>query len=336
MGSMQASGFVHVPPCMRAGVLAPDSWPQSTSRVRRILFPMNASQVSPDADSSAEKPLAWVTGAGGLIGSHLLRLAPALAPDWNVVGLTREMLDLTDRDAVDRLFSWDRPQLIVHCAAMSRSAACQENISLARRINTDATVHLASLAFESGFVFLSSDLVFDGRRGHYVENDLVNPLSVYAETKADAERVVLANPRHLVIRTSLNGGVSPTGDRAFNEELRRAWSAGRKPRLFHDEYRSPIPASVTARAIWELVHHKAVGLFHVAGRERLSRYEIGRLLAARWPQLNPQIESASLREYTGPPRPPDTSLDCAKAQARLSFPLPGLTDWLAAHPDEVF
>jgi len=297
---------------------------------------MTISGAEDEAGTTAPKPLAWITGAGGLIGSHLVRLAPALAPDWSVVALTREMLDLTDRDAVDRLFSWDRPQLILHCAAMSRSAACQENVHLARRINTEATVHLASLAFESHFVFLSSDLVFDGRKGHYVETDPINPLSVYAETKADAERVVLANPRHLVIRTSLNGGVSPTGDRSFNEELRRAWSAGRKPRLFHDEYRSPLPAAVTARAAWELTQLNASGLFHVAGAQRLSRYEIGQLVAARWPQLNPQIESASLRDYTGPPRSPDTTLNCSKAQAQLSFPLPGLADWLVAHPDDVF
>jgi dTDP-4-dehydrorhamnose reductase len=179
-------------------------------------------------------------------------------------------------------------------------------------------------------------LVFDGRTGNYDEAAPVNPLSVYAETKAAAELIIRANPKHTVIRTSLNGGASPTGDRGFNEQMRRAWQAGQTLRLFTDEFRCPIAAEVTARAVWELAARNEPGLYHVAGSERLSRWQIGRLLAARWPELNPGIEPASLKEYAGAPRAPDTSLNCAKAQKLLSFRLPGLTEWLSAHPDEAF
>jgi dTDP-4-dehydrorhamnose reductase len=140
----------------------------------------------------------------------------------------------------------------------------------------------------------------------------------------------------MIIRTSLNGGTSPTGDRGFNEQMRRAWQAGQTVKLFTDEYRSPIPAEVTAHAIWELTCQGRTGLYHVAGSEKLSRWQIGQLLAARWPQLQPRIEAASLKEYAGAPRAPDTSLNCAKAQQVLSFPLPGLTAWLSAHPEEAF
>jgi dTDP-4-dehydrorhamnose reductase len=74
----------------------------------------------------------------------------------------------------------------------------------------------------------------------------------------------------------------------------------------------------------------------VAGAERLSRWEIGQLLAARWPGLGPQIERASFKDYPGAPRAPDTSLECRKAQGLLSFQLPGLRQWLAAHPNDEF
>jgi dTDP-4-dehydrorhamnose reductase len=107
-------------------------------------------------------------------------------------------------------------------------------------------------------------------------------------------------------------------------------------RLFTDEFRSPIHAGVTARAVWELVLQAVTGLCHVAGAERLSRWEIGRLVAARWPQLQPRIETGSLRDYVGAPRPPDTSLNCARAQAQITFRLPGLTEWLAVNPGEPF
>lgn len=284
----------------------------------------------------SRKLLAWITGAGGLIGNYLVQTAPQFAPRWSAQGLTRASLDLLDVDAVRQTFSQQRPKLVLHCAAMSRSPDCQANPQLARRINVDATAVLAELARDIPFVFFSSDLVFDGRAGNYDEAATVNPLSVYAETKVAAENIVLANPRHTVIRTSLNGGTSSTGDRGFNEQMRQAWQAGQTLKLFTDEFRCPIPAVVTAQAIWELVNNGATGLFHIAGAERLSRVQMGCLIAARWPQLNPKIEANSRKEYQGAPRPADTSLNCAKAQKLLSFPLPGLTSWLRERPNELF
>ena len=279
-------------------------------------------------------PLVWVTGAGGLIGSYLC----AQPPSWagRVRGLTRTQFDLADFAAVRRAFVEDHPQLVIHCAALSRSGACQENPALAHRLNVEVTAHLAELAADIPFLFFSTDLVFDGSKGGYVETDPANPLLVYAQTKVAAEKIVLANPKHLVIRTALNGGVSPAGNRGFNEEMRLAWQAGRTLNLFVDEFRSPIPAAVTAHAVWELAAQNQPGLYHLGGAERLSRVQIGQLLAARWPELEARIQPGSLRDFSGPPRPPDVSMNCAKIQRLLSFRLPGLGEWLAANPHEPF
>lgn len=285
---------------------------------------------------SSCKPLVWITGAGGLIGNALVQTSARHAPRWQVRGLARPQLDLLDFDAVARMFRKEPPAAIIHCAALSKSPDCQTNPQLARKTNVEATALLAELAADIPFIFFSSDLVFDGRKGNYVETDPVGPLSIYAETKVEAEQVVLTNPRHTVIRTSLNGGTSPRGDSGFNEQLRRDWQAGRVPKFFTDEFRCPIPASATARATWELLDQAATGLLHVAGGERFSRLEIGQLLAARCPELKPKFLSASLKEYSGAPRAPDTSLNSAKAQALLSFPLPGLRQWLEAHPSATF
>jgi len=278
----------------------------------------------------------WITGAGGLIGSHLVRSAPQLMPDARVAALTRERLDLTDFSAVRAEFGRQKPHLVIHCAALSRSPDCEADPALARKLNVEVTALLAELATEIPFIFLSSDLVFDGHDGHYIETAPVNPLSVYAATKVAAEQILLANPNHTIIRTSLNGGTSPTGNRGFNEQMRRAWQAGQTLKLFTDEFRSPVSAAVTARAIWELATLNKPGLYHVAGSERLSRWQIGQLLAARCPELQPKIVPGSLKQYAGAPRAPDTSLNCAKAQKLLSFRLPGLTEWLSAHPNELF
>jgi dTDP-4-dehydrorhamnose reductase len=285
---------------------------------------------------TAPKPLAWITGANGLIGNYLVQTAPRFAPHWRVCALTRDQLDLLDFAAVRREFQKDQPQLVIHCAAVSTVAAAQSNPDLARRVNVDVTALLAGLAADIPFVFFSTDLVFDGRKGDYTETDAVNPLHLYGETKAAAEQIVLRNSRHIVVRTSINGGVSRAGNRGFNEDLRLAWQAGRGMNLFTDEYRSPIFAGETARAVWDLVKQKHTGLFHVAGAEKLSRWQIGQLMAVRWPQLNPKITPALAKNFPGPPRALDTSLNITKVQNVLSAPLPGLTGWLAANPNENF
>jgi dTDP-4-dehydrorhamnose reductase len=285
---------------------------------------------------TAPKPLAWITGANGLIGNYLVQTAPRFAPHWRVRALTRDLLDLADFAAVRREFQKDRPQLVIHCAAVSTVAAAQSNPDLARRVNVDVTALLAGLAADISFVFFSTDLVFDGRKGNYAETDGVNPLHIYGETKAAAEQIILKNSRHTVVRTSLNGGVSRAGNRGFNEDLRLAWQAGRGVNLFTDEFRSPVFAGETARAVWELVNQRCTGLFHVAGAEKLSRWQIGRLIAARWPQLNPKITPGLAANFPGPPRALDTSLNITKVQKVLSAPLPGLTGWLATNPQEFF
>lgn len=274
------------------------------------------------------KPLVWVTGAGGLVGSYLVRTADRWAPDRNVRGLTRRDIDLTDEAAVRRLWREDQPSLVIHCAAISRPAVCEQDPGLARKVNIDTTALLASLAGDRPLLFFSSDQVFDGRQGRYVETDPVNPINYYGETKAAAEQAVLANPRHTVVRLALTAGTSLTGDRSFVEDMRR--SAGRDHRLtlFTDEFRNPVPAGVVARAIWELLAQQEPGLYHFGGAERLSRMEIGEALAMRYPELASRLQPGSVADYHGPPRPPDLSMCCDKLQRFLSFPIPGFRSWL--------
>jgi len=287
-------------------------------------------------DQHGRRQLVWVTGAGGLIGSYLVKTASHFAHQWRVRPLTRSDLDLTNYQQLTDRFQREQPNAIIHCAALSKSPDCQSNPALARKLNVEVTQQLCEIARDRPFIFFSTDLVFDGQTGNYTEFSPVNPLSVYAETKVAAEQVVLRNSLHTVIRTSLNGGTSPTGDRGFNEQLRNAWKAGETLRLFTDEFRCPIHAEVTARATWELLAKNQAGLYHLAGSERLSRWQIGTLFAARCPDLNPKIVATSFKEYQGARRSPDTSLNCKKVQKLLSFPIPGLTNWLATHPNDSF
>ncbi|MBX3324487.1 MAG: SDR family oxidoreductase [Nitrospira sp.] len=269
-----------------------------------------------------------VTGAAGLIGQYVVRSATRWAPGWEVRSLSRADLDLTNQGAVEQVWQALNPSAVIHCAALSRTKDCERDPHLARRINVEATTHLACCSAGIPFVFLSSGEVFDGQAGWYRETDDPNPVNVYGQTKLEAEQRVLQNPRHTVVRIVLTAGTSLNGDRSFVEDMSRAATSGKAMTLYGDEFRCPLPAGVIARAVWELVNREASGLYHLGGRDRLSRWEIGQALLAWYPELQGHLIEGASTDHTGAPRPPDLSLNCEKIQALLSFPIPGFREWL--------
>jgi dTDP-4-dehydrorhamnose reductase len=274
------------------------------------------------------KPVVLITGASGLIGSYLLRSGSRWAPEWTVEGITRKQLDLTDRSAVSAVVRRYTPDLIIHCAALSRTKDCEKDPEGAIRINVDATRTLAELATHRRLIFVSSGEVFDGSAGWYDEEAEPNPINVYGRTKLAAESVVLQHPAHAVVRIVLTAGTSISGDRSFVEEMARTARAGHDVTLYEDEYRCPLPAGVIARALWEFAGHDKPGLYHLGGSERLSRWEIGEALLPWYPELRGRLVKASSRSHRGAPRPIDLALLCGKMQQLLSFPIPGLRTWL--------
>lgn len=274
-------------------------------------------------------PRAIITGAAGLIGQYLVKTAPRWAPDRDMQGLTRADLDLTDRANVERTWQSIKPNAVIHCAALSRTKACEQDPEQARRINAEVTAHLAQLSQDIPFIFLSSGEVFDGSTGWYGETDEPNPINVYGQTKLEAEQAVLQNPRHTVVRIVLTAGTSETGDRSFVEDMYRTAKAGKDVTLYADEFRCPLPAGVIARVIWELVDRAQPGLYHLGGSDRLSRWEIGETLLPWCPELKGHLMKGSARNHVGSPRPADLSLRCDKIQSLLSFRIPGFREWLA-------
>jgi dTDP-4-dehydrorhamnose reductase len=273
-------------------------------------------------------PRVIITGAAGLIGQYFVRNAPRWAPGWEVHGLTRADLDLTDHPAVERAWQSIKPDAVIHCAALSRTKDCEQQPQLAQRINVEATTHLARLSKDIPFIFLSSGEVFDGAGSWYQEPDRADPINIYGKNKLEAERYVLQNPGHTAVRIVLTAGTSQHGNRSFVEDIRQAVKNGGNVTLYDDEFRCPLPAGVIVRAMWELLDRKQPGLYHLGGRERLSRWEIGQALLPWYPELRGRLLQGSSRDHQGAPRPADLSLNCDKLQRLLSFQIPGFGSWL--------
>src|SRR5438874_2801433 len=98
------------------------------------------------------KPAAWVTGANGLIGNYRVLTAAQYFPQWRVRAVTRDQFDLLDFEAVRREFQKDRPQAIIHCAAVSTIADALKHPGLARKVNVEVTAFLEELAVEIPFL----------------------------------------------------------------------------------------------------------------------------------------------------------------------------------------
>ena len=256
-----------------------------------------------------------VTGGTGYLGSELVRRA--LATGWEVTGTGTRDFDVRDAGSVDLAFRELRPDAVVHTAYRQSGEGFLE-------INRDGSRHVARAAASAGarLVHLSTDVVFDGRRGGYREGEPVAPVTAYGASKAEAEREVLAaHPDALVVRTSLlYGGTVP----GTHERLALEAAAGRSDvTFFTDERRNPTEVGDLAAALVELLPTARSGILHVAGADAVSRCELARLFAGDRVRCGPSGDSR---------RPLDCTLALEEAQRLLRTPMRGARDVLAPKP----
>jgi dTDP-4-dehydrorhamnose reductase len=224
-------------------------------------------------------------------------------------------VDLADADAVATAFDEAQPDVVVHGAALATVSACQREPARAEQFNAHGSALLAELAehAKARLLHISTDMVFDGERGGYREDDAVAPLSVYGRTKAAGERAVLAGSRNLVVRVSLLFGPTLIGRPSFFDEQVSALREGRPIPLFHDEWRTPLSLLVAARGLLALAVSDSVGLIHMGGPQRLSRLEMGQRLAAfLHHDPAPIVSAPRLSAPAAEPRPRDLSLDSSR------------------------
>lgn len=274
-----------------------------------------------------------VTGASGRLGSELLdRLTRASRHEvraWSGAtrgtraGLVLRPVDLADETAIDRALEEDDPEAILHAGCLSTAEAVRREPERARAVNVEATRRLAGWASarERRLVFTSTDLVFDGSRSWYGEDDPARPVLAYGQTKLDAETHVLGAPRGLVARLCLLFGAPASAAPDFIALALAALRRGEPRSFFVDEFRTPLPYSAAAEALVRLIESDATGIVHVGGRERLSRFDLMRR-AAIASGIDPALVLPGRQAdvVLAEPRPADVSL----ATTRLAALLPDL------------
>jgi len=242
-----------------------------------------------------------VTGATGYLGAELLRQAP---------GATGDRVEVRDGTAVVELFARLRPQVVIHTAYRQDGEDAWET-------TVDGAENVARAAFDVGarLVHLSTDVVFDGRKGSaYVEDDAVSPVTEYGRAKAEAElRVVAVCPDALVVRTSLI-----VGGPGFPPSKHEQVALDPALTFYEDEIRCPIQVGDLAAALLELAELDVRGVLHVAGADAVPRADLAEL-----------IVGLPVRHAPAPVgRPLDCSLDSSRARELLRTELRGIRDLL--------
>lgn len=276
-----------------------------------------------------------ITGASGLLGANLLLAARAAhqliaathRQRIELPGAESIQADLTEPGAAERLIRAASPDFVVHCAAWTDVDGCEAQPARAQRLNADVAGWLAEACARRGtrLIHISTDAVFDGRQGNYSENDRPVPINVYGETKLRGEQAVLAaHPSSTVVRTNLFGwNAQPKLSLAewFLDRLRR----GEPCTGFTDVSVSPLAAHDLAACLLALLPRPLAGVLHVAGREAVSKYQFGCLVAEQFDMpshlIRPgSVDASGLRAR----RPHRLSLDVRRAEATLGAPMPGL------------
>ncbi|MEV7682173.1 sugar nucleotide-binding protein [Streptomyces sp. NPDC088341] len=268
-----------------------------------------------------------IIGASGFLGGELVRQATASGHavagtfarnPGRLSGIKWLPLDLRDREAIASTLDEVRPHTVINTASRKADWAT----------TAEGAIRLAMAAAERGarLVHMSSDAVFSGTQVHYTEAATPDPTTPYGAAKATAETAIrLLSPTAVIARTSLIIGDGGSEHEKFVHEL----SDGRRGGvLFTDDVRCPVHVSDLATAILELASSDHAGIHHVAGRDAVSRHELG-LLIARRDGLAPSALPAGRRADTRVAGPLDVRLDSSGTQGRLRVRVRGAREFLS-------
>jgi dTDP-4-dehydrorhamnose reductase len=256
-----------------------------------------------------------------------------------IEGCRMEAMDLLSPGDVARLVKKSVPAVIIHAAAFVDVDLCERDRGLARRINEEGTRIVAELAAETGarLIYCSTDMVFDGTKGMYTEQDSPRPVNYYGATKLAAERWVRSLcPGGMVARLALMYGLGNSAHGSFLSWMIQRLERGEPVNLFTDQFRTPTFVEDVCRAVERILERPdAAGVYHLAGPERMNRYEFGTRAADIFGfprELLRAVRMSDVRELI--PRPADNSLDNRKAEGELGIRFRSVTEGLRAIAEE--
>lgn len=286
-----------------------------------------------------------ITGSNGLLGQKLIYALlerNKKSVDWNIVatskgenrmreknGYTYVEFDITNKAEVETVFGKYKPDVLINTAAMTNVDACESQQEACKALNVDAVQHMidaiknpAHGIQDCHFIHLSTDFVFDGENGPYKEDDKPNPLSYYAWSKLESEKILeVSHLRYAILRTIIVYGIVDSMSRS-NIVLwaKDALSKGQKINIVDDQFRSPTLAEDLAEGCLLCAEKGATGVFHVSGKDTMSVLELVYRVADFWKldkSLVTPVKSETIKQPAK--RPPRTGFIIDKARKEFGY-----------------
>ena len=280
-----------------------------------------------------------VIGGGGQLGSKIVEHAQQTHSLYATYMTRRPRLkdariyqvDKTDKEAIQGLIKSLKPDAVIDTAAIHNVDYCETHTEEAYQVNVEGTRNIAEACKNLGtkMVFVSTDYVFDGRKGLYSETDPANPVNYYGQSKLEGETAVSeACENHVIARTSViyswvsASTLQSSSGKPMNFAMWVTMKLGKDEpiNIVTDQYSSPTLADSLASTLIEVCEQETTGLYHVAGKTRLNRYDFtkkfAKMMGYDQSLVNP-IDSSNLKQRAE--RPMDSSLDVSKIEKALGL-----------------
>lgn len=259
-----------------------------------------------------------VVGAKGMLGQDLMQ-----SLSGEVRGVDIDDIDITSLESVQKVLLTLKPRVVINAAAYTDVDGCESKQELAMQVNGEGVAHLALISKEIGakLVQVSTDYIFDGSKGSpYLEDDPINPLSVYGESKLAGEMNACLNPDHLVVRTQWLYGLH---GKNFVETMLRLAKDKEELAVVDDQIGSPTWTMDLCHAIKTLIERDCRGTYHAVNSGSCSWNAFAQAIfaeAGAKVKVNPMATTELGRAAV---RPLYSVLDCGKLKQDTGLQLEG-------------
>lgn len=274
-----------------------------------------------------------IVGSNGRLGQSLVKkimhrektelMCSSIEEEPLITGVEYRKVDITQKHQVKKLVLDFVPDFIINAAAFTNVDKCESERELAWKINVTGVEHLAQYArlVDAHLTHVSTDYVFDGKNGPYSETDQPNPISYYGRTKFASENALaISGAKYAIVRTNVLFGPSEFGEPDFVNWVIDSLTSGKKIRIVTDQINNPTFIPDLADGILRIVDLNKDGLYNLAGRELLSRYDFALRIAEHFALNKKLIEKIKTSDLKQPaPRPLKSGLIILKAETELNY-----------------
>lgn len=289
-----------------------------------------------------------ILGGSGFLGSSLIENAPSgleihtsyFQRPLNFVGCQAYQIDLSHKEETFDLLREVKPHLVIHTSGIGSVDFCEKNQQEGYRCNVLATENVIGACKLQGarLIYISTNAVFDGESPPYDETALTNPINYYGKLKLTCEQkvresgldVIIVRPIFMYGWNTLSGRKNPAV--WIIEELQN----GRPLHLVNDVYENPLSSYQCAEAIWRIKEIRSEGVFHIAGREIVNRYQFGCIVAEVFGLngvLISEVDTSFFPDIA--PRPKNTSFKTQRMEEELHLNPLGLREGLSLMKEQM-